>query len=282
MGIIGFFALIKPEALGHSKQCPIIKFINPHIKLNMKRIIYSGPSKIDGSPIVAVYIAGSANSKTGSMSQVFILQADIDPITANRTGVDYGICGNCPHRGKADPNKVSGFANGRSCYVNLGQGPRAIYKAFKAGKYQPATLDELPAIGAGQMIRLGAYGDPLAVPSHIFRALLSKAKGHTSYTHASGILPDATLSPHMVSADNPEQAQEAHSKGLRTFRVIPLKQWQDKGRESLLPNEILCPASKEAGAKVQCLECGLCAGQTIKAKSIAIPAHGIGKNHVKG
>ena len=248
----------------------------------MKHIIYSGPSKIDGSPIVAIYIAGSANSKTGSMAQVYILQADVDPITANRTGADYGICGDCPHRGKANPAKVSGLAEGRSCYVNIVQGPNQIHKAFKAGKYQPATLDELPAIGEGQTIRLGAYGDPLAIPSHIWRALLSKAKGHTSYTHASGILPDATLSPHMVSADNPQQTQDMHSKGLRTFRVIPLKQWQDNGKASLLPSEILCPASKEAGAKVQCLDCGLCAGQTIKAKSIAIPAHGIGKKHVAG
>lgn len=247
-----------------------------------KRIIYSGPSKIDGSPIVAVYIQGSNNSKTGSMAQVHILQADIDPITANRTGVDYGICGDCPHRGKANPDKVKGLADGRSCYVNIGQGPLGVWRAYKRGSYQPATLDELPAIGAGQMIRLGAYGDPLAVPSHIIRALLSKSKGHTSYTHASGLLPGATMSHSMVSADNPQQAQEAHSKGLRTFRVIPLKQWQDKGRDSLLPNEILCPASKEAGAKVQCLECGLCAGQTIKAKSIAIPAHGVGKIHHKG
>ena len=245
-----------------------------------KRIIYSGPSKIDGSPIVVVYIQGSDNSKTGNMSQVYILQADIDPITANRTGADYGICGDCPHRGKANPDKVSGLANGRSCYVNIGQGPNQIYKAFKAGKYQPTTLDELPAIGAGQMIRLGAYGDPLAIPSHIFRALLSKSKGHTSYTHASGLLPESNISPHMVSADNPEQAQEAHSKGLRTFRVIPINQWQDKGRDSLLSNEILCPASKEAGAKVQCSDCGLCAGQTIKARSIAIPAHGTGRKHI--
>lgn len=249
----------------------------------MKRIIYSGPSKIDGSPIVAIYLQGSRNTKTGrSMSQVYILQADIDPITANRTGVDYGICGDCPHRGVADPDKVSGLAVGRSCYVNIGQGPLGTWRAYNRGSYQPATLEELPSIGAGQTIRLGAYGDPLAIPSHILRALLSKSKGHTSYTHASGLLPDATMSHSMLSADSPEQALEAHNKGLRTFRVIPIKQWQDKGKESLLPNEILCPASKEAGAKVTCSDCLLCSGQHTKAKSIAIPAHGSGKIHHKG
>ena len=249
----------------------------------MKRIIYSGPSKIDGSSIVAIYLQGSSNRKTGaSMSQVYILQADIDPIAANRTGADYGICGDCPHRGKANPDKVSGFAEGRSCYVNIWQGPNQIYKAYKAGKYQPATLEELPSIGSGQVIRLGAYGDPLAIPSHIIRALLSKSKGHTSYTHASGLLPDSTMSHSMVSADTPEQAIQVHNKGLRTFRVIPISQWQDKGTEALLRGEILCPASKEAGAKVTCSDCLLCSGLHTKAKSIAIPAHGAGKRHHKG
>lgn len=248
----------------------------------MKRIIYSGPSKIDGSPIIAIYLQGSKNTKTGAMSQVYILQADIDPIAANRTGADYGVCGDCPHRGVADPNKASGLAVGRSCYVNLGQGPNKIYKAYKAGKYKPAALGELPSIGEGQTIRLGAYGDPLAVPSHIIRALLSKSKGHTSYTHASGLLPDSTISHSMVSADTPEQAMQAHNKGLRTFRVIPLKQWQEKGAKSLLKNEILCPASKEAGARVTCSDCLLCSGQHTKAKSIAIPAHGIGAKHHEG
>ena len=248
----------------------------------MKRIIYSGPSKIDGSPIVAIYLQGSNNKKTGNLSQVYILQADIDPITANRTGADYGICGDCPHRGKANQNKVSGFAEGRSCYVNIGQGPNQIYKAYKAGKYAQANLDELPSIGEGQTIRLGAYGDPLAIPSHIIRALLSKSTGHTSYTHASGLLPDATMSHSMISADTPDQALDAHSKGLRTFRVIPIKQWQDKGKESLLPNEILCLASKEAGARVTCSDCLLCSGQYTRAKSIAIPTHGAGKIHHKG
>lgn len=249
----------------------------------MKRIIYSGPSKIDGSPIVVIYLQGSNNRKTGAaMSQVYIMQADIDPITANRTGADYGVCGDCPHRGVADPNKASGLAPGRSCYVNIGQGPNQIYKAYKAGKYAQSTLEDLPSIGEGQTIRLGAYGDPLAIPSHIIRALLLKSKGHTSYTHASGLLPDSTMSHSMVSTDSPKQALEAHNKGQRTFRVIPLKQWQDKGTKALLKSEILCPASKEAGAKVTCSDCLLCSGQHTKAKSIAIPAHGVGATHHKG
>lgn len=62
--------------------------------------------------------------------------------------------------------------------------------------------------------------------------------------------------------------------GHRTFRVIPDKSAIVKGAE------ILCPASKEAGYRTTCNSCGLCGGNTVKAKSIAIVAHGTGAVHI--
>jgi len=244
-------------------------------------VIYSGPSKIDGSPIVCIYIPNSSNIKTGAnMAQTYILRADIDPITASRTGEDFAICGNCKHRGQVNPSKATGWASNRSCYVNLGQGPGQVFKAYKAGKYQALTdLESIKDLGANQVIRLGSYGDPMALPSHVIRALLSKAKGHTGYTHQAEALPDDNHSTLMLSADTPEQAQHLHNQGKRTFRVIPLQAWKDKGKESILPSEILCPASKEAGQRVTCSSCLLCSGQHTKAKSICIPAHGSGAKH---
>lgn len=244
-------------------------------------IIYSGPSLIDGKPIVCIAIKGSKNSKTGGLIQTYILRADIDPREASKHGLDYSICGDCIHRGIADPTGPGKLAKGRSCYVNLSQGPTTVYKAFKRSKYPIANPDAIKAIGAGKMVRLGTYGDPAAVPSSVWDNLLADSVGHTGYTHQTGKLAvdSARL---MISADNENQAKDAHSKGQRTFRVIPIGQWKAKGKESLLHNEILCPASKEAGAKVQCIDCKLCAGSSIKAKSIAIPAHGTGRNMVKG
>ena len=43
--------------------------------------------------------------------------------------------------------------------------------------------------------------------------------------------------------------------------------------------EILCPASEEAGKRTQCASCLLCGGASVKAKSIAIVAHGAGRKH---
>jgi len=246
-------------------------------------IIYKGPSKIDGSPIIVVAIMNSTNAKTGGkngqMIQTYILQDNgKSPMENSREGLDYSICGDCKHRGTPAPEKVSGVARGRSCYVTLHHGPLQVWKAYTRGSYpEMLTRQARLFLAVGYNVRLGTYGDPLAVPGSVWRDLLAGATGSTGYTHASGILPGSNISRVMLSADTPEQAQNAHNNGLRTFRVIPIKTWNEQGKGSLLDNEILCPASKEAGQRTTCNDCKLCSGQDIKAKSIAIPAHGIGR-----
>jgi hypothetical protein len=165
----------------------------------------------------------------------------MDPITANRSGDDYSICGACPLKGTPNPSKAAGWSDNRACYVNLIHGPNQVYKAYKAGKYPLAqTLDDIIQAGQGHNIRLGAYGDPLAVPSHIWRALLRKAKGHTGYTHQSGLLPESNAGLYMHSTESKDQAEILHSKGIRTFRVIPLKEYRDIGHsKALLKSEIV-------------------------------------------
>ena len=93
-------------------------------------VVYDGPSAIDGAPIFAVATVASSNRKTGGMVQVWIMRRDIDPVTANRTGADYSICGNCPLRGRAN-NNPKGYATGRGCYVNLVHGPLGIFKKYQ-------------------------------------------------------------------------------------------------------------------------------------------------------
>ena len=78
-------------------------------------IIYKGPSLIDGKKIIVIYQPQGKNPKIGEMAQTWILREDIDPITANRIGEDYSICGNCPHKGITDPQKKKGMASNRSC-----------------------------------------------------------------------------------------------------------------------------------------------------------------------
>jgi hypothetical protein len=235
-------------------------------------IAYEGPSLYDGSPIVVLIQTGSTNRKTGDMVQTYVVRSDMDPITASRTGADKAICGTCPHMGTPS-DKATGQAKERTCYVTLAHGPLGKYKAYKAGRYSKVEgHDAIRALGLGRMVRLGTYGDPAAVPQYIWDSLISAAQGWTAYTHgAINPAPDKI----MTSAESAAQAESAWQRGERTFRVI-------KGLDSLIKGkEVLCPASEEAGQRVQCESCKLCAGSSVKAKSVAIVAHGIAKRKAK-
>jgi hypothetical protein len=239
-------------------------------------IIYRGPSLLDGAPIVVIAIDSARNTKTGRMVQTYILRADMDPREANKTGADFSICGNCPHRGTPTTDAAAKQAKNRSCYVLLGQGVLIAYRAMLRGVYPDVTghVDAIATIGAGAMVRLGTYGDPAAVPPAVWDALLRDAAGHTAYSHQArqaGAAFDASRM--MQSADNETDARDAWAAGRRTFRVV-----QSVG--DIVPGrEILCPASKEAGRRATCTTCGLCGGASVAAKSIAIPAHGAGRKH---
>jgi len=238
-------------------------------------ILYEGPSLLDGRPIVVVGVVSGRNQKTGFMVQTYIQRADLDPRDANRTGEDVSICGTCPLRGVANLSKPTGLADHRGCYVQIGQGPLAVYRAYKRGRYQRATsLEDLTALGAGKLVRVGTYGDGAAVPRYVWDALRREAKGHTAYSHQSGVA-QSSFDPamYMVSVNDVAAAQAAWASGARTFRVV-----QDVS-EIVRGQEILCPASKEAGRRVKCSDCLLCGGASVKAKSIAIPTHGAGRKY---
>jgi hypothetical protein len=240
--------------------------------MNRSFIIYEGPSLIDGSPIVAIAQVKTGNRKTGDMVQTWILRSDIDPITASRTGADTAICGDCPHKGTPS-DKATGWAQDRTCYVNLLFAPNGVFKAYKRGAYDTAQgHDAIAAIAKGKGCRLGSYGDPAACPSYIWESLTSDAEFVTAYTHNPVNPMPETI---MTSADNAAQAQQAWSRNERTFRVVSDLAQIIKGKE------VLCPASDEAGNRATCASCKLCGGNSVKAKSVAIVAHGASKRKAK-
>lgn len=228
-------------------------------------IIYTGPSRLDGSPIVAILTGldkPSGNEKTGDMPQLWILpDAGEDPFAAKKSGGDAAVCGDCPLR------------DGR-CYVSLLRGPLAIYRAYKAGKYSDGrhlTAEQIRAactteLGRRRSIRLGAYGDPAALPLPVVQRLVSASPVHTGYTHQWRRFPE--LRPYvMASCDTVADYEEARAQGWRCFRVASAP-----ARE-LQPGEVWCPAAPEGGASRTCAECGLCRGGE-RVPSIAILPHG--------
>ena len=237
-------------------------------------IIYEGPSQIDGKPIVAIATGlktKSRNSKTGGMVQTYILRMDQSPLQASQSGDDVSICGDCPHRGE----HVDGRVIKRTCYVNLGQGPRAVYEMYQRGGYPKASAIGLGNIGKGRRVRLGAYGDPAAVPIHIWANLMAFAEAGTGYTHQWRTNPELAAWC-MASADSPEDREDAKAMGFRTFRVRAFG-------DPTLENEVVCPASAEAGKKTNCATCAACGGNASKARAdIVITVHGIGKRNFAG
>jgi len=222
-------------------------------------IIYNGPSLLDGQPIVVIATYSNRNTKTGHVVQTYILRSDINPLEASKTGQDYSICGDCIMRGEPTTDPKRKIAKKRKCYVNLGQGVLIVFKSYQRGVYQEGSARDM---GRGRFVRVGTYGDPGAVPSEVWDELLAEADTWTAYSHQSGWRPDIA----MQSADTHDQAKAHWAEGRRTFRVIVDLGDLDKS------NEALCPASKEAGRRVQCTACKLCKGSSA-AKSIAIVEH---------
>ena len=222
-------------------------------------IIYNGPSLLDRKPIVVIATYSNRNTKTGKVVQTYILRSDINPLEASKTGADFSICGSCPMRGEVTTDPKRKIAKGRKCYVNLGQGVLIVFKAYKRGVYQEGSARDM---GRGRFVRVGTYGDPGAVPSEVWDELLAECETWTAYTHQKPWRPDIA----MQSADSHAEAIAHWKAGRRTFRVIADLGDIDK------TNEALCPASKEAGRRVQCTACKLCKGSS-NAKSIAIVEH---------
>lgn len=242
-------------------------------------IFYQGPSMIDGAPIVGIAVLRSANAKTGDMVQTYILRADVAPLTALSTGADVSICGTCPHRPKRirvrDP-KTGRFTSRRvrTCYVDVGKSVQSVFNAFARGSYPTLEpIDGAPLL-ADRMVRLGAYGDPAAIPAHVWIALLADAAGHTGYTHQWRRPMAADFAPIvMASADSARDRDVARAKGWRTFTVVKIG-------TPLAAREFACPASPEGGNRKQCIDCGACDGATRAGQaSVAIVVHGSGAKY---
>ena len=217
-------------------------------------------SPIDGKPCVVILTTKSANRKTGNMLQVWILREDINPVEAIATGDDKSICGNCPHR--KDPT-----TGNRSCYVNVGQAPQSVWRAYKAGKY--GKLSDLnPEDLHGKSIRWGAYGDPSIIDSSLVKILNEHAESHTGYTHQwREDFAQPFKGYFMASVDTFADYLDASAHGWKCFHVVP-KNNIGQGK--------LCPATVE-NSQAQCITCRLCSGDK---SDIFVVAHGAGSKYI--
>jgi hypothetical protein len=133
-----------------------------------------------------------------------------------------------------------------------------------------ATPEQVGAMLGGRMVRLGSYGDPMAVPADVWEALTAHCAGHTGYTHQwANPAIDADHKARvnalcMASADNEQEAQAARDANVRYFRIRTADEAVNRG-------EFVCPASEEAGKRKTCATCGACNGTDEKGAAKASP-----------
>jgi len=226
-------------------------------------IFYRGPSLLTGDTILGIFTGltvRSLNPKTGPVVQTWILRSDVAPMTAVRRNSDDAICGDCALRGDEGHN--------RRCYVVPWLGPNNVYRVASAGGYPEVSWREIRTRLEGRSLRLGAYGDPAAIPFEVWQTLLSTSSGWVGYTHQWKRCDPRFRSIVMASVDSLAELEDAQAQGWRTFRVL------DRGDILLARRECRCPASDEAGHRTTCERCQLCRGTNRPARSIAIRAHG--------
>jgi hypothetical protein len=213
-------------------------------------IVWEGPSLIDNQPI-ALIVTGlfnpSCNPKTGVMHQTWILRTDVHPFEAIKNGKDISVCGGCGM--KFDPDTLK-----RLCYVNpitLGQ----IYTSYLKDKYQPVTINSHSDVWFDlKPLRIGAYGDPAAVPIQVWIDWLDLLKA----LRIGWFL--------MASTFNAVEQQQAKDLGWQTYRVLEIG--------SALPAlAVVCPGSEAGGYVKTCRECLMCRGAAA-TKDIVTYAHG--------
>lgn len=208
-----------------------------------------------GHDYVVIATLKTNNRKTGDMIQVWILLVDVSPVEGVKTGIDaLSVCIGCI------------FATGEGCYVNVGQAPLAIWKAFHRGLYETLPLAGYPLIFTGRKVRFGAYGNPSLIPLAKVKLIAGLSDGWTGYFHDWKDMHSLTAQAYgkffMASTETEDSRCKANEKGLRYFHVSPE---QPEGT-------LECLADSHG---IACIDCNLCNGNRLRnAKPIWINPHG--------
>ena len=211
---------------------------------------------IGREPYVVIATLKTDNRKTGNMVQIWFLLEGINPVEAVTRGIDAEtVCRGCP------------FAAGNGCYVNVGQAPLGIWKAFHRGSYPELFPAGYAGVFSGRKIRFGAYGNPSLMPLSMVKAIAKESAGWTGYFHdwRENPLASGYAAYFMASTETESSHRLASALGFRTFHVSPEK-----------PDGMMECLSDSKG--LQCADCKLCAGLSKgKQPSIWINPHGAKK-----
>jgi len=235
------------------------KAISKMLRMKSCIVLYKGISLLDNkTPIMVVmsgYTKDSANSKTGPLIQLYILPLNDKPSDTYRSG-SSAVCGTCKYNGN----------NG--CYVRWSH----LTSMWNSARVQN-PIDKSLAIELmkGLRVRVGAAGDPLAVPSDFWKDVLSSCDSFTGYTHqwSDKNLSSGYKGMFMASVDSHSEKILARARGWNTFQVLDGDEPLNKSTLCLatIPNK-----TDLNGLPMSCASCMLCNGKG--NKSIHVQLHG--------
>jgi hypothetical protein len=231
--------------------------------MNIKKILKNGyllHETISNGEKVAIIATGikriTDNRKTGNMIQIWIILADQNPVASVQSGLDAStICQGCP------------FASGNGCYVNVGQAPLAVWKAYKKGSYPKLSPKDYNQVFNGRKVRFGAYGNPTLIPLSMVKSIASVSDGWTGYFHnwrELGMNKAKAYNQYFMASTESESSYElANTQGLRVFHASIKKP----------VNTVECLSDTH---NIACADCQLCQGWNKRAKNVWINPHGSG------
>lgn len=204
---------------------------------------------IDIYLVITGFKRKSSNRKTGEMLQSYI----VDKNSIYEKTVFGAKCKDCTMVDK--------------CYVKMDK--IAVRRTLKkvlnkeSNCYKNISCDELIDLLKDKSLRFGTYGDPSALPIHLVINMCNVLKQWTGYTHFWKTCNPLYSLYFMASVESLELKTEANQMGWRTFEVI-------LDNNTNYSDGIQCPAITKG---INCIDCGLCKGNSIKAKNIWINEH---------
>ena len=236
------------------------KAITKALKYKETLVLYKGISLLDNETPIMIVMSGftkdSNNTKTGPLVQLYILPVHETPKDIYFSG-SKAVCGDCKYNGN----------NG--CYVrwsNLG----SIWKSAKNQAAIPMGLSK--EFLRGLRVRVGAAGDPAAVPSSVWSELLSTCENFTGYTHQWNKPEFKDLQDlFLASVDNARENEKARALGWSTFFVTDSEEEAKKEGTRCLAS---AGKTDMHGLPTTCASCMLCNGKSRKQKTITEVLHG--------
>lgn len=223
-------------------------------------VIHKG--QVEGENFVVIATMQTSNRKTGNMIQVWFLLEDHKPTDVVNSGLDAKtICRGCK------------FASKNGCYVNVGQAPSSIWKAYHRGAYKELTPKDYQFVFGARTVRFGAYGNPSLLPISKVKAIAKSSTGWTGYFHDWREMAPATRKAYgqffMASTETSERYDCATKMGLRSFHVSPVK-----------PEGSMECLSDAKG--LSCEQCKLCSGlEKSRLPNVWINPHGATKKRAE-